>query len=74
MTKQAIIEKTIKAINELPEEKAEKVADFADIVLKQYEENILQKGIEKLIEQSGTFQFLLDDEDLYTDEDIKEKY
>ena len=35
------------------------------------EEYLLQQGIEKLIEQSGTFQFLNNEEDLYTTEDIK---
>ena len=74
MTREAIIQKTIKALNILPAEKAEEVADFADYVLKKQEENTLQNGIEKLIEQSQAFQFLNDEEDLYTAEDIKEKY
>ncbi len=58
----------------LPVEKVGEVADFADFVLKKYEENILQKGIEKLVEQSEAFQFLHDEEDIYTLADIKEKY
>ena len=74
MTREAIIQKTIKTLNILPAEKAEEVADFADYVLKKHEENTLQNGIEKLIEQSQAFQFLIDEEDLYTAEDIKEKY
>ena len=74
MTREAIIQKTIKALNILPAEKAEEVADFADYVLKKHEENTLQNGIEKFIEQSQAFQFLNDDEGLYTIQDIKEKY
>jgi len=74
MTREAIIEKTIKTISKLPAEKAEEVADFADNVLKSYEEQMLQKGIEKLVMQSQAFQFLNDEEDLYSADDIKEKY
>jgi hypothetical protein len=74
MTREAIIQKTIKTLNMLPAEKAGEVADFADYVLKKHEELTLQNGIEKLVEKSKTFQFLNDEEDLYTAEDIKEKY
>jgi hypothetical protein len=74
MTREAIIQKTIKTLNMLPAEKAGEVADFADYVLKKHEELTLQNGIEKLVEKSEAFQFLNDEEDLYTAEDIKEKY
>jgi hypothetical protein len=74
MTREAIIQKTVKILNMLPAEKAGEVADFADYVLKKHVEHTLQYGIEKLVEESHAFQFLEDDEDLYTIEDIKEKY
>ena len=74
MTREAIIQKTIKTLNMLPAEKAGEVADFADYVLKKHKELTLQNGIEKLVEKSNAFQFLNDEEDLYTAEDIKEKY
>jgi len=35
MTRQAIIEKTLYAINQLPEEKAIAISDFADFTIKQ---------------------------------------
>lgn len=74
MTREAIIQKTVNTLNKLPVEKAGEIADFADFILKNYEEYILQKGIEKLTIQSGTFDFLNDDEDLYSLDDLKEKY
>jgi len=74
MTREAIIQKTVKALSKLPAEKAAEVSDFADYVLKQYEEKKIQNGIEKLVEESQAFQFLHDDEDLYTINDIKESY
>ena len=74
MTREAVIQKTINVLNLLPSEKIVEVADFADYMLKKHEEYILQKGIEKLVEQSQSFEFLNDDEDLYTEDDIIEMY
>jgi hypothetical protein len=74
MTKESIVQKAIATLNMLPMEQANEVVDFADYLLKKHEETILQKGIEILVEQSQTFQFLNDEEDLYTLADIKEKY
>lgn len=74
MTKEAIIEKTIRTLNSLPSEKAEEIADFADFILKKHEEDILQKGIYKLTEDSEVFHFLNEEEVLYSAKDIKKKY
>ncbi len=74
MTRQAIIERTVKAINQLPENKAEEISDFADFVIKRYEEQLLTKGIAQLTTNNQAFEFLKDEEDLYTEADIKEAY
>lgn len=74
MTRQAIIERTLKAINQLPEEKAEEISDFAEFMMKQYEEQQLAKGIQRLTANSQAFDFLSTEEDLYTEDDLKEKY
>ena len=52
MTRQAIIERTIKAINQLPEDKAEEISDFADFVIKKFEENRITKTIQQLASNS----------------------
>lgn len=74
MTRQAIIERTIKAINSLPENKAEEISDFADFVSKRYEEYLLTQGIQKLTLDGKAFDFLNDEEDLYSISDLKEVY
>jgi len=74
MTREAIINKTIKTLYTLPPNKIEEVADFVDYVSKKHGEHILNSGIEKLAAQSDTFKFLKDEEDLYSIEDIIEKY
>ena len=72
MTKQLIIQKTVKAINQLPENKAEEISDFADFIARRYEEHLLIEGIQQLTSSSHTFDFLKDEEDLYTEADLKE--
>ena len=74
MTRQLIIEKTIKAINDLPEDKAVEISDFADFIIKKHEDNQLSNGINKLVTDSKAFDFLKDEEDLYSVADLKEVY
>lgn len=74
MKREMIIQKTIKTLRLLPEEKAEEVSQFADFILKNYEEYCLQQGIQKTNSDSGTFHFLNEDENLYSPSDIKEKF
>ena len=74
MSKAEIIEKTVNALKKLPESKGEEVADFADFMVKKTEDQHLQAGIQHIIENSGAFSFLKDEEDLYTLDDLKEKF
>lgn len=74
MTRQAIIEKTLKAISLLPENKAEEISDFADFVIKKYEDQKLTDAIQQIVTDSNTFAFLESEEELYTVADLKEVY
>lgn len=74
MTKEAIIQKTVKALNILPEEKAEEIFEFVEFISKKYEDQILQKEIETLQSNGNAFNFLNEEEDLYSADDIKQKF
>ena len=74
MNRQAIIERTVRAINYLPEDKAKEISDFAEFIMKQYEEHTLTEGIAQMAAASQTFDFLNDEDELYTEADIKEPY
>ncbi len=74
MNKQSIIERTVEVINRLPENKAEEISDFADFVIRRYEDNRLSEELQHVISNSKTFEFLQHEEDLYSEADIKEKY
>ena len=74
MMREALINKTLKSLSQLPSDKVREVSDFTEYILKKYEEETLQSGIAKLVSDSNAFQYLNDDEDLYTVNDIIEKY
>ncbi|MCO5263937.1 MAG: hypothetical protein M9901_13765 [Lentimicrobium sp.] len=74
MARETLIKKTLRTLSKLPPEKVKEVSDFADYILQKHDEEILQKGMVKLVTDSETFYFLKDEEDLYTVEDLKEKY
>ena len=73
MTKQAIIEHTIEVINQLPEDKAAEIADFADSLIRQQDELSFNKDVQSLA-SGQSFDFLKDEEDIYTLSDLKEIY
>ena len=74
MTKKYIIEKTIQAINRLPTDKAMEISDFAEFITKKYENYLLSEGIQHMVSESQTFDFLSTEEDLYSESDIQQKY
>ena len=74
MTKETLIKKTLQSLSKLPKEKVREVSDFADYILKKYDEEVLQKGIEIIVSKSDYYDLLKSEDDLYTVEDLKEKY
>ena len=74
MTKQIIIERTLKIISLLPEDKALEISDFADFIFKRFEEQEGTKGIQKMVSESQAFDFLKNEEGIYSLADLKEVY
>lgn len=74
MNRQILIKKVLNKINLLPDSKIQEVNDFADFLLGKIDDNITLEGIQKLVSDSQTFDFLKDEEDLYSVNDVKEKY
>jgi hypothetical protein len=54
-------------------EQLSEVADFIDFILAKETEENLQKGIEKLSEQSGSLHFLNEEGELYSVSDVKKE-
>jgi hypothetical protein len=74
MTRKLIIERTVNAINQLPEDKAVEISDFAEFIIKRYEEQCITEGVQNLISNSQSFAFLAEEEEIYTVADLKKVY
>ncbi|MGB8319917.1 MAG: hypothetical protein WCE54_17425 [Ignavibacteriaceae bacterium] len=74
MDRQVLIDKTINKIRQLPDIKIKEVDDFAEFLLSKIDDRIILEGIQKLASDSRAFSYLKDEEDLYTVNDVKEKY
>ncbi len=74
MPNQKLINKTIEYIKLLPDEKLEEISDYVEFTFHKYEDELIKKGISKIITKTDSFKFLEDEEDLYSLSDLKEKY
>lgn len=70
MTKQLIKQK----IDKLPQNKIAVVADYIDYILQKSEEEMETLQLISFQEESGTFDFLRGEPDLYTDDKLIEMY
>lgn len=74
MTRETLIKKTIDNLTKLPDQKLKEVSDFAEFLLNRIENQLMTEGIQKLVSDSKTFKFLESEEDLYSFDDLKERY
>ncbi len=74
MNRQVLIDTTVNKIRQLPDSKIKEINDFADFLLSKIDDKIILEGIQKLTSDSKAFEFLKDEDDLYTVNDLKERY
>lgn len=74
MNRAQLIEETFQKVNKLPNEKIREINHFAEFLLSKLEDAIDLEGIAQTTSNSQSFDFLHHDEDLYTVNDVIEKY
>jgi len=74
MSRQELIEKTVKSLSLLPDIKVMEVADFADFLTHRLDDKIIQKGIRSLSSNSSIYKMLDSEDNNYTVNDLKEEY
>ena len=74
MDRSVLIKNTLKKIKLLPDIKIQEINDLADFLLSKTENKILQEGLQNIASDSKSFDFLIEEENLYSVNDIKEKY
>lgn len=74
MNREQLIEDTFQKVNKLPNEKIEEINHFVEFLLSKIEDTIDLEGIAEMTSTSKAFEFLHNEEDLYTVNDVIEKY
>ncbi|MBZ9728080.1 DUF2281 domain-containing protein [Salegentibacter sp. JZCK2] len=74
MEKQTILKKTMQDISRLPEWRIQEVSDFVEFLLQKSEEKELVNDLQNNAAKSKSLHFLEEEEDLYSDEDLTEKF
>ena len=74
MNRQVLIDSAVNKIKQLPDTKIQEINDFADFLLSKIDDKMILYSIENLTAKSKSFHFLNDEEDLYDENDLKERY
>ena len=74
MKREIILNRTINNISLLPDWRLKEVSDYVEFLLKSFEDKKTTEGIMKLASKSKSFEFLNEEEDLYDENDLIEKY
>lgn len=74
MKKENLIHQTLQVLTQLPQHKVHEVVDFAEYLLKKHDEEILQKSLYSLASENQSFDFLKEEEIIYSINDLKKRY
>jgi hypothetical protein len=74
MDRQILIDNILHNINQLTDLQVIEINDFAEFLLSKMDDKIIRDGIQELTSDSECFTFLKEDEDLYSVNDLKERY
>ena len=74
MNKEILIKKIITNIQRLPVTKVQEVNDFAEFLLNKIDNQIMTQGIQEISSLSKSFDFLNQEPDMYSINELKFKY
>jgi hypothetical protein len=74
MNRQNLIKNTLDKINQLPDIKVKEINEYADLLISRIDDNIIRDGIQEITSQNESFDFLNQEEDIYTVQDLKVRY
>lgn len=74
MNKDVVLKQTITNLSKLSDRRLKQVSDFVEFLLQKKEDRELLNDIQNNATESETFDFLKEDEELYNDDDLSEKF
>ena len=74
MEREVLIKKTVHKIEKLPTKHIREVNDFVEFIIRKTDDARLTKGLQQLSSSSHTYDFLHDDPELYSVNDLKVRF
>ena len=74
MEREIILKKTVEKLYKLSKDKLIEVEKYINKLLRKTDDKLLIEGIQRVTSDSKSFDYLKDEEDIYTVNDLKEKY
>ena len=74
MSTEELIKLTIEDINQLSDQKVKEVADFVRDLVSKMDDKVIDNNIKTLVSTTKDYDFLMDEEELYQVDDLKESY
>ena len=74
MEREVLVKNTIGRIEQLPIKRVQEVNDFVEFIIRKTEDSMITEGLQRLSSISDTYDFLNDEPDLYTVNDLKVRF
>ena len=74
MNREALLNQTINNISLLPDWRLKELSNYVDFLLKTYNDKKDTSKIMKLLSESKSFDFLKEEDDIYDESDLIEKF
>jgi hypothetical protein len=74
MEREVLVEKTIRRIEQLPLMRVREVNDFVEFIARKTDDALITEGLQQLASGSQAFDFLNDEPELYTVNDLKSRF
>jgi len=74
MEREVLMRKTIRKIKQLPTPRIQEVVDFVEFIAKRTEDTLITEGLQQLSSSGQTYDFLNDEPELYSVNDLKVRF
>ena len=74
MEREVLLEKMIGRIEQLPTNRIQELNDFVEFISRRNDDILITQGLQRIANSSKTFDFLDNDPELYTINDLKVKF
>jgi len=74
MEREVLVKNTIGRIEQLPTKRVQEVNDFVEFIIRRTDDALITDGLQQLSSISNTYDFLYNEPDLYSVNDLKVRF